>query len=216
MAELNSTQYFREERANAITHGLGILMGVLGTPLLLYRSMEVDSGWQSFGLLIFGLSMVVLYLSSTLYHSIHRPDWKFRMRKADHIGIYFLIAGTHTPFVFYYLEGATARNYLLILWGLALLGTLYKLFLFGRFERLSVVFYLIMGWMAVPFLPQMLDRMADGCIEWIVIGGLSYTAGVIFFVTDHKPFFHTIWHVFVLAGTAAHFLALYFSIGSGV
>jgi hemolysin III len=198
----------REERANVITHGLGLLLSLIGFPLLLYYGGGKAEQHHIAGLAVFGGSMLAVYLASTVYHCLLRETLKRVFRVIDHISIYFLIAGTHTPFLLYYMNNPTGRFYLIILWSLVLLGVLYKLFFFEKFEILSVIFYLGMGWMAVFTVPPMLDQISNATLGWIIAGGLSYSLGVIFFLWEKLPYNHAVWHLFVLGGTAGHFAAV--------
>ena len=199
----------KEEKANILTHALAVLFFLVAAPMLIYRSIQETTVQERMGLIIFGLSLVLVYVISTIYHSISNPRLKYRLRILDHISIYFLIAGTHTPFLIFYLNNATGRFYLFLLWGMVLIGMLYKLFLFGRFRGLSVIFYLVMGWMAVFTLPPMLDQMSDNTLFWIVSGGIIYTFGVVFYIWRRLPYNHAVWHVFAMTGSIAHFLAVW-------
>lgn len=196
----------QEELASAITHGLGLLLGLFAVPALLIDKYEVAGSRLWWGLAIFGLSILLVYATSTLYHSVVEPRIKYVLRVADHICIYFLIAGTHTPLLLYYLPDSL---YLGAIWTLVAVGTFYKLFFFDRWEWLSVALYLGMGWMGVLTLPYMLDLMPAATLNGIVIGGVSYTLGVIFYAWQRLPYHHAIWHLFVIGGTAAHFWAIW-------
>ena len=195
----------QEERASALTHGFGLLLGLFAVPALLIDQYEADSRlW--WGLAIFGLSLLMVYATSTLYHSVVNPRIKYILQVADHISIYFLIAGTHTPLLLHYLPGSI---YLGLIWMLVAVGVFYKLFFFNRWEWLSVALYLGMGWMGVLTLPYMLDLMPSTTLNGIIIGGVSYTLGVVFYAWRRLPYHHAIWHLFVIGGTAAHFWAIW-------
>lgn len=201
-----------EERLNVWTHGIGILITLLGIPFLIQSGLKTGNFSFLLGLGIFCFSLLMVYIISTTYHYVENPKLKRTFQIIDHISIYFLIAGTHTPLLLYYLNNSVGRFYLFVLWSMVLFGTIYKLFFFGRFELLSVVFYLIMGWMAVFTVPPMLEQMGGQTLWGIIIGGLFYTFGTIFFLWEKLPFNHAIWHLFVLAGSVGHFMALW-SIG---
>ncbi len=202
-------RYLKEEKASALTHGLGVVLSLAGTPFLWQAAQRANSSErQLLGVALFGFSMFVLYLASTVYHSVHQPDRKRFCRKLDHIAIYFLIAGTHTPFIIKYLDNPTGWIYLAVLWGMLVVGTLGKLFILEKWEKLSLLLYLIMGWMFVFVLPEVLPQMSWKVLAWIGAGGLFYTAGVIFYTKKGMRYSHAIWHVFVLAGTAGHYMAL--------
>ncbi len=214
MPEIPHTRYRNEEKANALTHVPGILMAIGGTPYLIkVAAANGASGTQKSGIILFGVSMLVLYLASTVYHSVHHPARKLVARKFDHIAIYFLIAGTHTPFIFKYLDNPKGWTYLAILWGLGLVGTIGKLTAIGKWDRLSLALYLFMGWMVVFVLPDIWPQMSAGVLTWIGIGGLFYTTGVFFYTRKKMPFAHALWHLFVLGGTAGHFVALWKAFG---
>ena len=213
MPEYTPERYHLEEKANALTHLPGILLALVATPYLLYVGKQNNaSDWQLLGIGLFGFSIFVLYFASTLYHSVHDLKKKKRLRIFDHIAIYFLIAGSHTPFVIRYLDNTKGYVYLAVLWSLLLLGTFGKIFMLEKWERLSLVLYIFMGWMVVFVFPDMLKTMESDVLTWIAIGGLSYTFGVLFFIRKKMFYSHAIWHLFVLAGTAGHAVALWLAL----
>lgn len=195
----------REELANVYTHALGVLLGLVGT----YQMLAIASpkGWWS--ALVFCLSALLLYGASTIYHSVEPPALKYLWQRLDHIGIYFLIAGSHTPFLYLLLSQSMAFFYLVLLWGLAVLGTLYKIFFFGRWPWLSLATYVGMGWLGALTLPVMAPQLSMLAYYSIIGGGLAYTIGVFFFIWHRLPYHHAIWHLFVLLGTGLHFLAVW-------
>ena len=199
----------REERANALTHALGLALSIVAVPLLLYFAGGKASAAQWYSLLAYSLSLLLVYGISTLYHSVRAPRIKYLCHVADHISIYFLIAGTHTPFLVYYPLGGASQYYLYLLWSMVGLGLLYKLFFFGRWEWLSVAAYLAMGWMGVLTIPAMMEQMPPLTLSGVVFGGLSYTIGIVFYVWRRIPYHHAIWHLFVIGGSTAHFLAVW-------
>jgi hemolysin III len=214
MPEITPERYFKEEKANALTHGLGVVLAIVSTPFLLNAADETGASRRELvGVVLFGLSMFILYLASTIYHSVHRPGPKKFCRKLDHIAIYFLIAGTHTPFIIKYLDNTTGWIYLVVLWSLLVLGTVGKLFLLEKWEKLSLLLYLFMGWMFVFVLPVVWPLMSRKVLIWIGIGGLFYTAGVVFYTREKMWYSHAVWHLFVLAGTAGHYVALWKAFG---
>ncbi len=210
MPEITPERYYKEERFNAITHGLGLVLALCFSPLLLKNARENGAPDKLFwGVGLFCLSMILLYAVSTLYHCVHQPRAKRHCRKMDHIAIYLLIAGTHTPFIIKYLDNVKGWVYLGILWLLLLIGTFGKLFFLEKWERLSLVLYLFMGWMIVFVLPDVLPLMSLEVLLWIGVGAFFYTSGVFFFVKEKMWYSHSIWHLFVLAGTGGHFVALW-------
>lgn len=202
----------KEERWNAITHGVGLLFALISLPFLLFDGFE---RWQMAhwpGLASFGLGMIMVYAFSTLYHAAVHPETKAWLKKADHISIYFLIAGTYTPLMLRYLPEETTLWFLPTLWAMVLAGSIFKWFFAGRFEFVSVMLYLTMGWMVLLVIRPLLDQMPWSVFSWILAGGISYSAGVFFYVKSHKKYHHAIWHGFVLAGTIAHFISIYKSL----
>ena len=206
--EITEEVYTNEELASAITHGIGVLLCLVGVPILLGLATKEGTWFQLLGLSIFSFSLLLVYATSTIYHSIAIPRWKSKLQIADHISIYFLIAGTHTPFLLYYLNNSTGHFYLFLLWFLVLIGLIYKLFFFGKFRIFSVLFYLALGWMAVFTIPPMLGDMRNECLQWIIIGGAFYTSGVLFYLWESLPYHHAIWHLFVIGGSLGHYIAL--------
>lgn len=203
----------REEFVNAITHGFGVVLTLIGAPVLLGLGLKGGNNWEVLGLSIFCFSLLMVYTSSTVYHCISNPWYKRAFRKIDHISIYFLIAGTHTPFLIKYLNNGLGTLYLGILWGLVVVGIIYKAFFIHRLKFLSLIFYLGLGWMAVLTIPPMLSQMKDDCLHWIIIGGASYTLGTIFYVWKKIPYHHSIWHLFVLGGSSGHYMAMLYAFG---
>ena len=199
-----------EEYASVATHALGLAAGLVVAPWLLYEAWAVSS-WPQWGsLLIFSLSLLLVYTVSTVYHAVRRPSAKRFFRLLEHISIFFLIAGTHTPFLVYYLDNSLGRFYLLLTWMLVGLGVLYKLFFFGRWEWVSLLMYLGMGWLGALTIPAMWEQLSDASLYGLLIGGLSYTVGVLFYAWTRLPYHHAVWHLFVIGGTAGHFVAVWY------
>lgn len=201
----------QHERLNTATHGLGILLGLIGAPFLLIAASKLPHPLFFWGALIYTISLLMVFTSSTLYHWAHAASTKKALRKWDHISIYFLIAGTYTPFLFNnYIQDSSSAPFIYIMWGLALAGTLYKLFAFGK-DWVSLIFYVAMGWMAVFFGKDFFADVSSDVIKWIIAGGVLYTQGVVFYAIKKIPFNHAIWHVFVMAAAGCHFVAIYLS-----
>ncbi len=198
-----------EELANTISHGFGLLLGLIGIYFLIQKAPENGDAMTWIGVLSFSLGILMVYIFSTLYHGSKNPIWKRKLQVMDHIAIYFLIAGSYTPMVLAVLKQEKAIIFLSILWGSVLIGTFFKLFFTGRFKILSVVIYLTMGWLAVFFIQDILEKISFSTLAWIGAGGLAYTIGVYFYINSQKLFFHSIWHLFVLAGTISHYAAVY-------
>jgi hemolysin III len=199
----------QEELTNSLSHGLGLIMGFIGIPFLIQKALEKNLISDLIGVIAFSLGILMVYTFSTVYHAAKNPKWKSKLQVLDHISIYFLIAGSYTPMVLTVLKQDKAMIFLSILWGSVLVGTFFKLFFTGRFKILSVVIYLTMGWLAVFFFQDILARISLETLVWIGIGGLAYTVGVYFYIKSERMYFHTIWHLFVLAGTASHFVAVF-------
>lgn len=197
-----------EEWANSITHGIGLLLSIVGLVVLLVFAVAQGEISVIVGSSIFGGTLVLMYTASTLYHSFRTPRIKHILRVVDHIAIYLFIAGSYTPFVLLYFDGGWPWTLLCLEWGIALAGTVFKLFFIGRFPALSTIIYLAMGWLIVLAIKPLIAAAPLGCLAWITAGGLCYTAGVAFFVWDRLPFNHAIWHLFVLAGSLCHYFAL--------
>lgn len=195
----------KEEIWNTITHGLGIVLSVIGFSLLMLKA-ETAVEHVVYG--IFGVSMVVLYTSSTLYHIVELKRLKEVLRKFDHSGIYLLIAGTYTPFAFLSLEQDGGTIIGIVVWSLAFIGMVYKLFFKIKYEWLSLALYVGMGWIAVFKMGALYQELGAGF--WLLIaGGASYTLGVIFYVWEKLKYNHAIWHLFVLAGSVLMYLSIY-------
>lgn len=199
----------KQEFANVITHAIGIFLTLIGAFFLLNLGIKNASNQQTIGLALFLFSLLAVYTASTVYHSVWRKSLKPILKKIDHIAIYLLIGGTHTPFVLLYENNSFGKYYLLTLWGLIVLGILYKIFLIGKWQWVSLAFYIFLGWMAVFIIPRMMDDMPDSVFTWILVGGLSYTAGTVFYALERIPYNHAIWHLFVLAGSIGHYIAIY-------
>lgn len=199
-----------EEIANAISHGLGLVGALIGTPFLIMRA--VSHGDKAFivGVSIFCATMIILYLGSAIYHALPAGKAKRIFRRIEHSAIYLLIAGTYTPFTFGVLKGVWGWTLFGIVWSLAVFGIALKIFQKQHHLVLSTVLYLLMGWVIVVAIEPLLANLPTAGLIWLVAGGLSYTAGVVFFATDHKlKYGHFIWHLFVLGGTTCHFFAIF-------
>lgn len=198
-----------EERFNALTHALGALLSITALIVLIVKAVDYGSAINVVGVTIFGISLVLMYTASSFYHGVKSPKWKRRLRQIDHLNIFILIAGTYTPIALISLNGPYGWVIFSILWGVALVGLFYKLFFFGD-GWLSSALYVIMGWVALGFVVQIVSALPSACLMWIVLGGILYTSGVIFYMVDEKiEYCHLIWHLFVLAGSIAHFFAIY-------
>ncbi len=200
----------REELANMLSHGLGIFVFLLLSPLLLYSAYFKYNYWYFTGCVIFCVSLLMVYTSSTLYHSMYTDGIRKKMRILDHISIYFLIAGSYTPFIFTHFKDFRGWTILGILWTMTLLGSVFKYFFTHKYKLLSTLVYVVMGWMALFIMKPLMQSVSSTCFQWIVVGGAFYTIGVIFYLWERLYHNHFIWHLFVLGGSISHFLAVYF------
>ncbi|PTO92046.1 hemolysin III family protein [Vibrio sp. 10N.286.48.B8] len=199
-----------EERANAITHGLGVVLGVIGLILLLIRAFDYQADMLTVAsMTIYGSSIILLFLASTLYHSITTEKTKRLLKTLDHCAIYLLIAGSYTPFLLVGLRTPLAMGLMAVIWGIALVGIIMKIAFVYRFKRLSLFIYLAMGWLSLIVVYQLAMNIDIGGLVLLAVGGVIYSLGVIFYVAKRIPYNHAIWHLFVLAGCACHFFAIY-------
>ncbi len=199
-----------EEIANSITHVLGVLLSLTALVWLLSLSISRGDALSTASFAVYGVSLCVLYTSSSLYHGLDGPA-KGILRLLDHSSIYLLIAGTYTPITLLGLRGVWGWTLFGLVWAMAAGGIIINLFLLGksmRFEKIGVALYIGMGWLAIIAIKPMIDRLPLGMLLWILAGGLSYTLGVIFYAWRSMPYHHAIWHLFVLGGSACHFLAV--------
>ncbi|OEH85994.1 hemolysin D [Desulfuribacillus stibiiarsenatis] len=200
----------REEIANAITHGIGIVFSIAALVLMVVFSSLYGDVWHIVSVSIYGASLVLLYTFSTLLHSFQYKPVKNIFEYLDHAAIYLLIAGTYTPFLMVTLRGTLGWTLLAVIWVLAIAGIIFKMIFVKRFIVLSTLLYIILGWMIVVAIRPLYENLATGGLVWLVLGGLLYTFGTIFFIWRRIPFHHAIWHVFVLGGSVAHFIAVLF------
>lgn len=198
----------KEEIANAITHGVGALMAIAGLVLLIVFAAIKGTAWHVVSFTIFGVTMVILYLASTLYHSLTHEKAKILFRKFDHMAIYLLIAGTYTPYCLVVLRGWIGWTFFGIIWGCTILGIVLKAFFTGKNEKLSTVLYVIMGWVGILAAKPLYEAMPSTSFILLIVGGIFYTLGTFFFTKDNIRYFHGIWHICVLAGTTAHFFSV--------
>ncbi len=197
-----------EEIAHCATHGVGLLLSLVGLATLIAAASNHADSLLLAACGVFGFSLILLYLASTLYHSISSPRAKRVLRVLDHSAIFLLIAGTYTPFTLVSLRGPWGYGLFGAVWGMAVAGILFKAFATGRLRRLSVVFYLAMGWCVLVALRPLMAALAPAGVRLLFLGGIAYTAGVVFYAWQRLPYHHAVWHLFVLAGSVLHFLAV--------
>jgi hemolysin III len=199
----------QEEKWNAITHGIGAFLGLVGLLLLILKDTNKTS-YSLFSVIIYGISIIILFTASTAYHSIKNEKRKHSFRIIDHISIYLLIAGTYTPVLLITLEQSLGWVLFAVVWGIAAFGVVLKLFFTGKFETFSTVLYLVMGWLIVFDFSTLSSVMETNGVYLLAVGGLAYTVGIIFYAVEKIPYNHVIWHFFVLAGAISHFLMVYY------
>lgn len=197
-----------EELANGITHGVGLALSILGLIALVVLSVMRGNAWHIAGCTTFGVTLVLLYAASTLYHTFHTPRLKRILKILDHTAIYLLIAGTYTPFTLVNLRGFWGWTLFSLVWGLSVFGILWKLFHVERFQIVSTLVYVGMGWLVLIAIKPLMSAIPVTGIVWLVVGGLFYTVGVLFFAMKRMPYNHAIWHVFVMAGSICHYFAV--------
>jgi hemolysin III len=200
----------REEIANSITHGVGIVLSIAGLSVLTAFASVFGTVWHIVSCSIYGGTQILLYTSSTLYHSVTHPRMKAVFRKLDHSAIFLLIAGTYTPFTLVNLRGPWGWTIFGVIWALAVIGILLQTFFMRQKTIWTAIPYIAMGWIAIIAFKPLFESIALGGIALVVAGGLAYTIGTFFYVGKRIPFNHAIWHLFVLAGSAFHFFAILF------
>jgi hemolysin III len=208
MSECRRVVSVREEIANSISHGIGLVLALVALPILIVSAIRIGSTHYIVGTIVFGATMVLLYLASTLYHSVSHETAKRFCRLFDHSAIFLLIAGTYTPFTLGVLRGAWGWTMLAIIWFLAIIGIVVKALPHTRHSWISMVLYLVMGWLAIVAIKPILQLVPVPGILLIVAGGVAYTSGLAFFAAQRLRYGHFIWHLFVIAGTTCHFFAV--------
>ncbi|MEF9951877.1 MAG: hemolysin III family protein [Clostridium sp.] len=197
-----------EEIANAITHGIGVVLSIAALVLLILCGIKYGDVWYIVSSIIYGVTLITLYLGSTLYHSIPSPKAKKVLRIVDHSSIFLLIAGTYTPFTLTVLRGPLGWTIFGVVWGCTIFGIVMKIFFLEKFEKVSTFMYVGMGWFIVIALKDIIVSLPIQGLVLLVLGGVFYTVGCIFYAKDKWPYNHAIWHLFVLAGSVFHFLAI--------
>lgn len=197
-----------EEILHSSTHALGALLSVIGLSWMLYLSIAAGDPWRIVASSIYGVTLITLFLASTIYHGLYASRHREIFKLLDHCAIYLLIAGTYTPFLLVTMRTNTGWWLFGTIWALATAGIIKKLWFRHRFPKIALASYLVMGWMIVLAAPQMADAIGSNGMAWLVAGGLCYTVGAVFYALKKMPFNHTVWHVFVLGGGVCHFLSV--------
>lgn len=211
--KVKRTETEGEHLANAITHGAGFGISVACLVLLVVFAALRHGVWEVVSCSVYGATLVFLYLASTLYHSIHRPRVRHVLHVIDHAAIYLLIAGTYTPYVLVPLRGGLGWTLFGLIWGMAVLGIIFKSVFIGRFKILSTLGYVAMGWLVVGAIVPLWKELHAGVL-WLGLGGLCYTLGVVFYAWKRLKYAHAIWHLFVLAGSICHFFGILFFVAA--
>lgn len=199
-----------EEITNAVLHGIGLALAIVALPVLIIFANMYGDTWHLVGFIIYGVTLITLYFSSTLYHSVPRGKWKKVLRVLDHASIFLLIAGTYTPVTLTVMRGPWGWTIFGIVWGIALTGIILKIFFMDRLRYLSLVLYAGMGWIIVIAVKPLLESINTTSLAYLIAGGLAYTAGIGFYAWKRLPFGHAIWHLFVLAGSICHFFTVFY------
>lgn len=207
MDNSNVSRINLEEILNAVTHGIGTVLAIVALTVMLITYND-GGPWHLMSCIIYGISLVLLYLASTLYHSFTNEKLKALFKFFDHAAIYILIAGNYTPFALIPLHGSLGWTIFGTIWALAAVGIVFKMFYVKRFKILGTICYLLMGWFAIVIIEPLLQALPIEAIYWMIGGGLFYTVGAVFYLVKRIPYNHAIWHLFVLAGSAAHFVAI--------
>ncbi|MCZ0716712.1 PAQR family membrane homeostasis protein TrhA [Aerococcus kribbianus] len=211
-APFTRNYYIRSEVFNAISHGIGVILSIIATVLLIIKGIDNESGLEVFAYTVYGVSMTLLYLASTLYHSLSFTSAAPIFKIIDHSSIFLLIAGTYTPFCLIALNNRLGWLIFIAQWSIALVGIAMKIFFIQKMKRFSTLLYLIMGWLVVFAIGQVAAAIGFNGMLYLVLGGLTYSLGTFFYSKSHFRYFHVIWHFFVLAGSIFMFMAIYFFI----
>lgn len=211
----DSLYSFGEELAHAVTHGLGVVLAITGLCVLVVRASLYGDTRHVVACSVFGATLVMMYAASTLYHSIPLPRARHVLRVIDHSLIFFLIAGTYTPFTLVTLQGPWGWSLFGFTWGLAVVGVGLKIFTTGRYEKLSLAVYLMMGWCALVAVKPLVERVEPGGLLMLAAGGLVYSGGVAFYTWERLRYHHAIWHLFVLGGSVLHWFTVYYYVLPG-
>lgn len=214
MGKLTKPKYYppNEEKLNILSHGIGFVLSLVALVMLILKAWKIGEPKYLVSFIIFGASMVLLYAASTFYHSAKTHRLRIKLNILDHAAIYILIAGTYTPFALVTLDGTTGWTILWVVWIMALIGVILKLFYAGRYQVLSTIMYVAMGWLIIFAINPLIENLSTPGLWWLFAGGISYTIGAIIFMQNRIPYNHAIFHIFVLLGTFSHFISIYFYI----
>jgi hemolysin III len=200
----------KEERLNVISHGIGLILSIVALVLLVVNANIYGSTWHIISFSIYGASLIVLYSASTLYHYVQNPKLRYRLNIFDHAAIYILIAGTYTPFALVVLKGWVGWTIFGVSWGMAISGVVLKLFYTGKYDKISTVAYVLMGWLVIFAIKPLVTNFSFEGLMWLLSGGLFYTFGALLYSMKRVKYNHAIFHIFVLLGSFSHFIAVFF------
>ncbi|CAI8170837.1 MAG: Uncharacterised protein [Polaribacter sp. SA4-10] len=207
--KLNHIYSKKEEFLNVFSHGLGLFLSLLAFPLLILKSFEYNGFWKPVSFIIYGTSLVILYSASTFYHASKKPKIRRKLNIFDHAAIYVLISGSYTPFCLVGLDSSLGWYMFIFIWLFAFFGIILKLFFTGKYDKISTVIYLLMGWQVLLFIKPLASSLSKNELYLLILGGLFYTVGAILYSIKKLPYNHAIFHVFVLLGSLSHFLSIY-------
>jgi hemolysin III len=207
--ELNQYYSGKEERLNVITHAFGLLLSVIGLPFLILKALNFEGFWKPASLVIYGLSLIVLYAASTFYHAAKDPKLRRKFNIFDHAAIYVLIAGTYSPYTIILMDSTLGWTVFGLTWSFALLGIILKLFFTGRFDKLSTALYLLMGWQVVFVIKSLMEHLSTEGTQLLFAGGVFYTIGALLYSINRIPYNHAIFHVCVVLGSLFHFFSVF-------
>jgi hemolysin III len=200
----------KEDRLNVISHGIGLILSIVALVLLVVNANIYGSTWHIISFSIYGASLIVLYSASTLYHYVQNPKLRYRLNIFDHAAIYILIAGTYTPFALVVLKGWVGWTIFGVSWGMAISGVVLKLFYTGKYDKISTVAYVLMGWLVIFAIKPLVTNFSFEGLMWLLSGGLFYTFGALLYSMKRVKYNHAIFHIFVLLGSFSHFIAVFF------
>jgi hemolysin III len=208
--KMNQRYSLGEEIANSVTHGIGAALSIAAMSILIFIASQNRDAWRIVSFSIYGSTLFILYIASTLYHAFTHEKTKRFFRLMDHSSIFLLIAGTYTPPTLIAMRGSWGWTLFCLIWAIAIGGIIFELLYIGKYKFISVSIYVGMGWLAIIAIKPMVEALPDGMMRWIVLGGVFYTLGVVFYVWKKMPYNHAVWHLFVLAGSAMHFFGMLF------
>ncbi len=210
MKKISNPKYSKkEEKLNVLTHAFGLIMSIVGLPFLLLKSLQYNGFWQPLSIVIFGVSLIVLYAASTFYHASKDSKLRRKLNIFDHAAIYFLIAGTYSPFTIIILDGSLGWLIFSCTWVFAFVGIVLKFFFIGRYDKLSTAMYILMGWQIILVIKPLMNAFSINGLKFLFAGGVFYTLGALLYSSKKITYNHAIFHVFVLLGSASHYICVY-------